>query len=168
MKINIPVTKVTSTRVGEVDFNDIPFGRIFSDHMFVCEFENGSWQNARIVPFGPFQLHPATMGLHYGQSIFEGMKASKSKDGQPMLFRPEMHAKRLNASARRMCMPEFPEELFLTAVKKLVGLDASWIPPQQGSALYIRPLMFASDEFIGVKASKSYKFVIFTGPVGPY
>ncbi len=168
MKYEIPVTKTSESRLPEVDFNDIPFGRVFSDHMFICDYRDGRWQEPRIVPFGPFMIHPAAMGLHYGQSIFEGMKASKSHDGRPLLFRPDMHAKRINASAERMCMPAFPEELFLAALKKLVGLDAAWIPPQAGSALYIRPLMFASDEFIGVKPSLNYRFIIFTGPVGPY
>jgi len=168
MKYEIPVTKTSQSRLSEVDFNDIPFGRVFSDHMFMCDYKDGRWEEPRIVPFGPFSIHPAAMGLHYGQSIFEGMKASKSHDGRPLLFRPEMHAKRINASAERMCMPAFPEELFLQGLKKLVGLDAAWIPPKAGSALYIRPLMFANDEFIGVKPSLTYKFIIFTGPVGPY
>ena len=108
------------------------------------------------------------MVLHYGQAIFEGMKASKSHDGKPLFFRPELHAKRINASAERMSMPAFPEDLFLEAIHTLVNLDQDWIPPKTGSALYIRPYMIATDEFIGVKPSSTYKFIIFTGPVGPY
>lgn len=168
MKYNIRITKTKQSRLNEVDFDNIPFGRVFSDHMFVADYENGSWTDLRIVPFAPFSMHPASMVLHYGQSIFEGMKASKNVDDQPMFFRPEMHARRLNASAERMCMPELPEDLFLEALHALVGVDQDWIPPQEGSALYIRPFMFATDEFIGVRPSATYRFIIFTGPVGPY
>lgn len=168
MKYNIKITKTQKSRLSEVDFNNIPFGRVFSDHMFVTEYRKGKWVDPRIEPFGRFSIHPAAMALHYGQAIFEGMKASKSFDGKPLFFRPEMHAKRLNNSARRMCMPDVPEDLFLEALHLLVGLDSDWIPPQEGSALYIRPYMFANDEFIGVKPSDNYRFIIFTGPVGPY
>lgn len=168
MKYDIALTKTTKSRLASVNFDDIPFGRIFSDHMFVADYEDGAWENPRIVPFEAFSMHPAAMGLHYGQSIFEGMKASKSEDGQPLFFRPEDHSKRFNNSARRMCMPEVPEDLFLAGLHRLVAVDQDWIPPRKGSALYIRPLMFANDEFVGVKPSQNYKFIIFTGPVGPY
>ena len=168
MNHNIRVSKTNKSRLSEVDFNNIPFGRTFSDHMFVARYENGEWSNPRIVPFGHIQLHPATLALHYGQSIFEGMKASVDQDGHPLLLRPEKHIQRLNASARRMCIPEFPEDLFIDAVHQLVAMDKAWIPPQDGSALYIRPLIFADGEFIGVQPSSSYTCLIFTGPVGPY
>jgi branched-chain amino acid aminotransferase len=168
MENNIKITKTQQSRLQEVDFGNIPFGRVFSDHMFVMDYKDGKWGDLRIEPFGNFSIHPAAMALHYGQAIFEGMKASKSVDGTPLFFRPELHAKRINASARRICMPEIPEAIFLKALHTLVGLDSAWIPPQKGSALYIRPYMFANDEFIGVKPSKSYRFIIFTGPVGPY
>ena len=168
MKYNIKVSKTTQSRLERIDFDNIPFGRTFSDHMFVADYENGEWQNPRIEPFDYFRMHPASMVLHYGQAIFEGMKASKSVEGKAMLFRPEMHAQRINASAARMCMPAFPEDLFLEALHLLVGMDSAWIPPKSGSALYIRPFMFATDEFIGVRPSDTYKFIIFTGPVGPY
>lgn len=168
MKYNIDITKANQSRVNEVDFDDIPFGRVFSDHMFVADYEDGEWKDFRIVPFGPFSMHPASMVLHYGQAIFEGMKASKNLDDRPMFFRPEMHARRINASAQRICMPNIPEDLFLEALHTLVSLDQGWIPPKEGSALYIRPFMFANDEFIGVRPSSKYRFIIFTGPVGPY
>ncbi len=164
----IKITRTDASRFAEVDFDNIPFGRVFSDHMFIADYSNGQWQNPRIVPFGNFEIHPALMALHYGQSIFEGMKASKGSDGQVYLFRPEMHARRLNHSARRICMPEFPEELFLEALQNLVALDQNWIPTNEGSALYIRPFMFATDEFIGVRPSETYRLIIFTCPVGPY
>lgn len=168
MAYNISINKTTSSRLDEVDFENIPFGRVFSDHMFVADYADGEWKDLRIVPFGHFDIHPAAMVLHYGQAIFEGMKASKSYDGRPLLMRPEQHARRLNRSAARLCMPELPEDLFLQGLRSLIALDADWIPPQEGSALYIRPYMFAMDEFIGVQPSKTYRFIIFTGPVGPY
>lgn len=166
--MEIKITKSSTSRIAEVDFSNLPFGRNFADHMFVCDYFDGKWQNPRIEPFHNFSLHPATMALHYGQAIFEGMKASKTHDGTPMLFRPERHAHRMNISAQRLCMPEFPEDLFVEGLTKLVSLDLAWIPEEEGSALYIRPTMIATDEFFGVKPSQSYKFFIFTGPVGPY
>lgn len=164
----IPVHSVTQSRISTVDFDNIPFGRTFSDHMFTADYENGKWGNYQIIPFGPFEVHPTCMALHYGQAIFEGMKASKDQSGQPLLFRPELHAQRLNASARRLVMPEFPEADFVHAVETLVALDSDWIPPAKGSALYLRPFMFGNGQFIGVSPSDTYRFIIFTGPVGPY
>jgi branched-chain amino acid aminotransferase len=168
MKYSIKVSKTTDSRLDQVDFSNIPFGRVFSDHMFTADYKDGAWGNLQILPFGPFSIHPACMGLHYGQSIFEGMKASRKEDGTPCLFRPEKHASRINASAARMCMPDFPEDLFTEAVHQLVQIDQDWIPKEEGSALYIRPFMFANGEFFGVRPSDTYKMVIFTGPVGPY
>jgi branched-chain amino acid aminotransferase len=168
MKYNIEITKTTESKLPQLDFNNIPFGKVFSDHMFIADYYDGKWQDCRIVPFGPFYMHPANMTLHYSQTIFEGMKASKSYKGTPLLLRPELHARRLNASADRMCMPHVPEELFLQGLHELIDLDSAWIPPIKGSSLYIRPYMYASDEFIGVKPSQTYRFVIFTCPVGSY
>jgi branched-chain amino acid aminotransferase len=166
--MDISITRSKNSRLGEIDFNNLIFGRQFSDHIFIADYYEGAWHNPRIEPFHNFSIHPATMALHYGQEIFEGMKASKSYDGTPLLFRPEMHARRFNASAQRMCMPAVPEELFLEGLNQLVTIDQAWIPPQEGSALYIRPTMIAMDEFIGVKPSLTYKFFIIVGPVGPY
>ena len=166
--MDIKITKSPTSRLSEVNFGDLPFGRNFSDHIFICDYNDGAWHNPRIEPFHNLSLHPATMALHYGQAIFEGMKASITQDGTPMLFRPERHAHRLNESAVRLCMPEFHEDLFVEALAKLVSIDQDWIPKEAGSALYIRPTMIATDEFIGVKPSQSYKFFMFTGPVGPY
>lgn len=168
MKYSIRIEKSTTSRLSQIDFNNIPFGKNFSDHMFVADYDNGVWGDFRIVPFEPFPMHPGSMVLHYGQSIFEGMKASKNQHGQAMLLRPEMHARRLNASAVRMSIPEIPEDLFLQALHSIVKIDSDWIPEQEGSALYIRPLVFATDEFIGVHSSSKYRFIIMTGPVGPY
>ena len=164
----IHVEKVQQSRVDTLDWDNLPFGKIFSDHMFVSDYRDGEWTNDRIVPFGHFTMHPASMVLHYGQAIFEGMKASKLNDGTPVLLSPADHAKRINASARRMMMAEFPEDRFVEAIGQLVKLDQDWIPPREGSALYLRPYMFATDEFIGVRPSQTYRFCIFTAPVGPY
>jgi branched-chain amino acid aminotransferase len=168
MSHQITIDKSSQSRLHTVDFNNIPFGEVFSDHMFISDYRNGEWTDARIVPYAPISMFPSNLALHYGQSVFEGMKATKDIHGNPMLFRPEMHAKRINRSAARMCMPSFPEDLFLNALHELVDLDADWIPPHKGSALYIRPFIFATDEILGVKVSKTYKMIIFTGPVGPY
>ena len=164
--LNIHLT--SESGVSKVDFNNLPFGKIITDHMFEIDFDGSKWVNPRISPVQKLELHPMNMALHYGQSIFEGMKASRSKGGVPMLFRPDLHAKRMNASARRMCMPEIPEEIFLEAIHTLVGIDQEWIPKIEGSSLYIRPLMFAMDEMVGVKPSDTYKFMIICLPVGPY
>ena len=164
----IRTERVQQSRLDSVDFTDLPFGKIFSDHMFVSDYRNGEWTDDRIVPFGHFTMHPASMVLHYGQAIFEGMKASKHADGTPMLLSPREHARRINHSARRMMMAEYPEDRFVEAVSQLVALDKDWIPPAEGSALYLRPYMFATDEFIGVRPSETYRFCIFTAPVGPY
>ncbi len=168
MSYSIKLTKTEETRLVGIDFDTLPFGKTFSDHMFMADYIDGEWTNLEIKPFGNFSIHPACLALHYGQSIFEGMKASVDINGNPLLLRPEMHARRLNASARRMCMPDFPEDLFIQALHQLVDLDRGWIPPSKGSALYIRPYMFANDEFIGVQPGQTYKMIIFTGPVGPY
>jgi branched-chain amino acid aminotransferase len=168
MKYNITVSKTENSRLPGVDFDKIPFGRTFSDHMFVADYIDGEWTNLQIVPFGEFMMHPSCLALHYGQAIFEGMKASKGQDDKPYFMRPELNAKRMNASAERMCMPTIPEDLFLQALHQLVAIDQDWIPQKVGSALYIRPFMFADGQFIGVGPSDTYKFIIFTGPVGPY
>ncbi|WP_370392358.1 branched-chain amino acid aminotransferase [uncultured Winogradskyella sp.] len=168
MSYNISITPIEKSKIDQLDFNNIPLGMSFTDHMFICDYENGQWVNPRIEPLQPIPTHPAAMALHYGQAIFEGMKAYKSPEGIPLLFRPELNAERLNKSAERMGMPEVPKELFLEGLKELVALDKAWIPPQQGSALYLRPFMYATEAFIGMRAATSYKFVIMASPAGPY
>jgi branched-chain amino acid aminotransferase len=168
MAYKISVKHTQNSRLASVDFNNIPFGRTMSDHMFVADYINGEWTNMEICPLSNFSVSPANNAWHYGQSIFEGMKASKMMDGTPALFRAEKHAQRLNASARRMCMPEVPEALFLQALEMLLDVDRDWIPPMEGSTLYIRPFMFAMDDVLSVHVSNTYKFCIITGPVGPY
>jgi branched-chain amino acid aminotransferase len=163
-----PVTHNTNSQLSTVDWDNLPFGKIFADHMFVMEYADGAWQQGEILPFGPIAMHPAMSAIHYGQSIFEGMKAYRNKDNEVVLFRPELNARRFAESAARMCMPEIPEELFLAAVKQLVAADANWVTSKPGYALYIRPFMFATDEFVGIKPSDNYKFVIINSPVGAY
>lgn len=168
MNNNFSIRKVSTSRLPDIDFDNIPFGQTFSDHMFVADYIDGKWTNMQIVPFGDITISPINLAIHYGQSIFEGMKATKKDDGTPCFFRPEEHAKRMNKSAERMCMPAIPEELFLEALHALVNIDSNWIPEKEGSALYLRPVMFANDAILGVKVSKTYKFIVVTGPVGPY
>jgi len=160
--------KVTQSKVIGIDFNNIPLGTTFTDHMFICDYENGKWTNPRIEPLKPIATHPAAMALHYGQAIFEGMKATVDGDGNPMLFRADKNAARLNTSADRMGMPHFPEDLFVEGLKQLVGLEHSWIPPKDGSALYLRPFMYADEPFIGMRAATHYKFIIMASPAGPF
>jgi branched-chain amino acid aminotransferase len=163
-----PVEKTAKSRLKEVDFNNLPFGHIFSDHMLVADYEDGAWREVRIVPFGPLTLSPANLSLHYGQSIFEGIKAYRNKLGEVAVFRPDKNYDRFLQSAARMSMPAVPREIFLDGLMQLVDVDRDWTPSAEGSSLYIRPLMFATDELIGVKPGKKYKFLIMTSPAGPY
>jgi branched-chain amino acid aminotransferase len=164
----IKVTKATQTTVHEVDLNTISMGKKFTDHMFICDYVDGTWQNPRIEPLAFIPTHPAAMALHYGQAIFEGMKATLGKNGVPLLFRPELNAKRMNFSANRMGMPPFPEDLFVEALKQFTALEKNWIPIKEGSALYLRPFMYADEAFIGMRAATSYKFMIIASPAGPF
>jgi branched-chain amino acid aminotransferase len=168
MAISIKISKTPQSRIHLFDFNNIEFGKIFSDHMFRVDCLNGVWQEPEILPYGNISIAPSLSAIHYGQSIFEGMKAFKNQDGKAQLFRPLENIKRLNKSAVRMGMPEIPEELFLEGLKQLVNLDQNWIPTAEGSALYLRPFMFATDDFVGVRSSLNYSFMIFCCPVNSY
>ncbi|AMW28345.1 MULTISPECIES: branched-chain amino acid aminotransferase [Arthrospira] len=166
LPLRIETTK--KSRIKELETEPIPFGKIFSDHMLVANYSQGNWQDVQIIPYGPIDLSPATSALHYGQAIFEGMKAYKNPNGEPLLFRPDANHKRINQSAERLCMPAIPESIFIDGLKELIKLDADWIPNKNGSVLYIRPIYFAVDESVGLKPSDSYKFIIITCPVGAY
>ena len=168
MSYTIKENRVESSRASEVDINNIPMGIVFTDHMFICDYENGQWNNPRIEPMGLIPTHPAAMALHYGQAIFEGLKATLGKEETPILFRPQQNAKRLNFSANRMGMPDFPEDLFVEGLKKLVAIEHHWIPKNEGSALYLRPFMYADEAFIGMRAATKYKFIIMASPSGPF
>ena len=165
---NIKVTPAQTSKLSQVDWENLPFGRVFSDHMLVMEYNNGQWQTPEIKEFGNISMHPAESAIHYGQSIFEGLKANKSEEGDVLLFRPEMNARRFAESSKRMCMPEIPEELFVECVRKLVEVDSNWINPEPGFSLYIRPFLYATDPYVGIRPSDNYRFVIFTCPVGAY
>jgi branched-chain amino acid aminotransferase len=164
----IAIQRTDRSRLASTDLQDIKFGRVFSDHMFVMDYADGAWKEPVIMPFADLQMSPAALVLHYSQTIFEGLKAYRAEDGSVGIFRPKDNIARMNRSAVRMCMPQIPEELFLEALTTLVGEDRNWIPEGDGAALYIRPFMFASDEYIGVKPSDGYRFIIFTCPVRGY
>ncbi len=168
MKHHIEIQKVATSKAGELDFSNIPLGTTFTDHMFICDYANGEWGVPRIQPLELIPTHPAAMALHYGQAIFEGMKATVGVDGSPMLFRADKNAARLNFSADRMGMPDFPEDLFVEGLKQLVALEHNWIPPMDGSALYLRPFMYADEPFIGMRAANNYKFIVMASPAGPF
>ncbi|WP_026998299.1 branched-chain amino acid aminotransferase [Eisenibacter elegans] len=166
--LSIHIEPVAASRLPSVDFENLAFGRTFTDHMFMVDYKEGQWQQPRIVPYGNLPMSPATMGIHYAQSIFEGMKAYRSPEGKSLLFRPLENARRLNRSAERMCMPTLPEELFMEGLTQLLRLDRDWIPAREGYSLYIRPFMFAADEYVGLKVSDNYRFMIIASPVGSY
>ncbi|OFY87650.1 MAG: branched chain amino acid aminotransferase [Bacteroidetes bacterium RIFCSPLOWO2_12_FULL_35_15] len=165
---SIKVQKTSNSRLSELDFNHLSFGKTFADHMFISDYQDGHWIDSQILPYGSLTMSPANSALHYGQSIFEGMKAYKNDKGEVSLFRPLENQKRINISAERMCMPSIPEELFMDALKQLIKLDKGWVPSNDGASLYIRPFLFATDEFIGVRPSDTYKFMIITSPGGAY
>lgn len=166
--IRISLKKTEHSRLPEVDIYNTKFGHKFSDHMFVADYRDGEWKELRIVPFEKIPMSPATSALHYGQAIFEGMKAYKTDKGDALLSRPWDNAERFNRSAQRLCMPAIPKEIFMEGLSQLISLDKGWIPASDGCSLYIRPFMFSTDEFIGVKPSDSYKFIIITSPSGVY
>lgn len=168
MEYKISKTLTKDSKLSSVDFNNIPFGKVFADHIFIADYDGKEWNNFEISPLSRIPLHPATMAWHYGQAIFEGMKASITDNGIPLLFRAMDHANRFNASATRMCMPEIPVDLFVESIKQLVNIDKNWIPTQEESALYLRPVMMAVDEFVGVRSSDTFKFMVMTLPSGPY
>jgi len=164
----ISVQKIAKSRINEIDFENLVFGKDFSDHMFECDYIDGTWQNPVIRPFGDLTISPAAKVFHYGQAVFEGMKAYKDDDGKVFLFRPDQNHARINKSSKRMAIPEFPKELFFEAMHKLLELDKDWVKPGIGNSLYIRPFVIATQ--VGVSASHSdrYKFMIILSPVNAY
>ena len=166
--LDIQVTKTAKSKIGEIDFNNLPFGKYFTDHMLEVDFADGEWKTVAIRPFQNLSLSPALAAIHYGQSIFEGIKAYKDRDGKPFIFRPFDNFKRFNLTAERMRMPLVPEEIFMEGMRQLVALDKDWIPMKNDYSLYIRPFMFSTDDVIGVRPSLNYKFMILLSPTGPY
>ncbi|HLV91789.1 MAG TPA: branched-chain amino acid aminotransferase [Aequorivita sp.] len=166
LKINI--SKVDKSRIDNVDFNNLIFGNVFTDHMFECDHINGEWQNPTIRPYGPLTIDPSAKVFHYGQAVFEGMKAFKDEQGEVWLFRPEENYKRINKSAKRMAMPEFPIELFDEALHTLVRMDSQWVRPGVGNSLYIRPFIIATECNVGASVSSKFKFMIIMSPAQAY
>ena len=167
MNSPIEIEKTKSPRK-KVSADQLGFGKYFADHMFTLEFESGVWKNPKIIPYGPFLMEPGASVFHYGQAMFEGMKAFRGQSGKIHLFRPEFHAKRIASGATRLCMPSIPEDIFLQAIETLVKLDESWIPTEKGSALYLRPTLIGTESFLGVRPSEKYLFFIISSPVGAY
>lgn len=166
--MDIAVTKAERSKLGDINLENLPFGKYFTDHMLEADYEDGVWKNVEIKPYQPLLLSPSLAGLHYGQAIFEGIKAYKNNSGEPRIFRPHDNWARFNASAERMQMPTIPEAIFIDGLRQLIQLDKAWIPAKPDHSLYIRPLMFASDEMLGVRPSANYKFLIMLSPTGPY
>ncbi len=168
MLADLTLTRVARSRLGEVDFDHLRFGYVFSDHLFVMDYADGRWQRPRIEPYGPFSLEPGAAMMHYGQTVFDGFKAYRGVDGVARLFRPEANARRLQASCRRLCMPEVEPELFCAAARELVALDHAWLPPKEGQALYVRPLLIGTEVHLDVRPDTTFRFMIMTAPVGAY
>lgn len=162
------ITPVSKSRVSEVDFNNLQFGRKFSDHMFEMKYVNGSWQTPEVKPFGEIRMSPATNVFHYGQAVFEGMKAFYVDDETVHIFRPEVHHERFMNSCRRLCIPTSSYEIFIEALENLVRLDNEWIPKRNGTALYLRPFIISSEDYLAARVSEEYSYYIVTSPVGAY
>jgi branched-chain amino acid aminotransferase len=166
--VDIQVTRVKRSRLHEIDYNHLPFGKFFSDHMLEADYADGEWQQVSIKPYQPISFEPSLMAIHYGQSIFEGIKAYRDKDGEAFIYRPYDNFRRFNISADRMEMPAVPEDIFIEGMRQLIAIDKEWIPAKEEYSLYIRPFMFATDAALGVKPSDTYKFMILLSPTGPY
>ncbi len=164
----IEIIKSPGTKIKSVDWNNLRFGVFFSDHIFVSEYTNDKWDNGTIQPYGAMDIEPANCTLHYGQTIFEGLKAFPSVKGGVNIFRPDMNGKRMMGSAEAVCIPPYPVEKFVEAVKEVVAIDSDWIPKKRGESLYIRPFSFGTGNFLGVNASDTYKFIIILSPVASY
>ena len=162
------IQKSTNPRIASFDPDNFSFGNTFIDHMIICEYEDGKWGDVKLVPYGPLPFSPAMMGVNYGQACFEGMKAYKDKDGEVFLFRPEKNFERINKSAARLAMPAITEEMFLGGLKALVDIDRDWIPQGEGNSLYIRPLIFATEEALKARISNKYMFAIVATPAKSY
>lgn len=168
MTTTIEITKANTSKIQDVDFENLTFGKVFTDHMFECEFKNGSWQTPKIVPYGPLTIDPSARVFHYGQAVFEGMKAYKDDHNDVWLFRPEENLRRINKSAKRLAIPEFPEDIFMDSLKTLLEIDKDWVKPGFGNSLYIRPFVIATDPAIAASPALEYKFFIICSPAQSY
>ena len=168
MLSDLALELVTESRRAGVDFDNLGFGNVFSDHMFSMEWEDGEWRRPRIVPYGPIEMEPCNAALHYGQSVFEGMKAFRGADDRVRIFRPDMNARRLEASCARLCVPRIDPEVFVAAIERLVAIDRTWIPARRGESLYIRPIIFSNESHLEVRPSRTFRMLIMTSPVRSY
>ncbi|MDC8000667.1 branched-chain amino acid aminotransferase [Aequorivita todarodis] len=164
----LAIQKIETSKIGQVDFSNLTFGSTFSDHMFECDYKDGAWQNPTIRPYGPLTISPAAKVFHYGQAVFEGMKAYKDDNGKVWLFRPEENFKRINKSSTRMAIPEFPKDIFFEALTTLVKMDREWVKPGLGNSLYIRPFVMATQVGVSASPSTEYKFMILMSPAQAY
>lgn len=162
------IDKTKSSRLASFDPDNFTFGTSFGDHMLVCEYENGAWGEPRILPYGPLPFTPANMAFNYGQACFEGMKAYKNENGEVYLFRPDKNFTRINKSAKRLAMPEVPEDIFMNGLQTLIDMDRDWIPTGEGKSLYIRPIIFATEETLKARISTKFMFAIVTSPAQLY
>lgn len=168
MKHNVEVIKAENSKINSVDFSNLNFGQVFTDHMFSCDFKDGKWGTPKVTPYGPLTIDPSARVFHYGQAVFEGMKAFKDAEDQVWLFRPEDNLDRINKSSSRLAMPEFPKELFFDGLEALLKIDKQWIKKEDGSALYIRPFVIATEPAIAASPAAEYKFMIILSPVQAY
>jgi len=162
------VTKTSISKLNTTDFSNLPFGTVFSDHMLICNYKDGKWNEPEILPYGPIPMPPGAQVLHYGQSVFEGMKAFKNNSNEILLFRKEENFKRLNQSAERLSIPVIEESIFMNGLDNLLKIDSEWCKAEQGYSLYIRPFIFASGECVKASASEEYTFIIITSPTTKY
>jgi len=168
LSLDIQISQSNKSKIDKVDFSNFTFGSVFTDHMFECDYINGKWQNPKILPYQSISIEPSASVFHYGQAIFEGMKAYKDSNDELWLFRPKENFHRFNKSSVRLAIPEFPEELFFDALKKLLNLDKEWVKKDEGSALYVRPFVIGNEYAIQASPSKNYKFMIICAPATPY
>lgn len=162
------ISKVKDSRINLIDFSTLPFGRVFSDHMLICKYRDGEWESPEILPYAPLQISPSSQVFHYGQSIFEGMKAFKNNNNEVLFFRRDENFKRLNRSAKRMSIPEIPKDIFMNGLDELIKLDSEWCKVNEGYSLYIRPFIFASSDCIKASSSEEFTFIIITSPTTTY
>jgi branched-chain amino acid aminotransferase len=166
--MEIHIEKAKTSKINEVDFNDLSFGRLFTDHMFVCDFKDGKWQQPHITPYQAMTIEPSARVFHYGQAVFEGMKAYKDEDGKIFMFRPQQNFERINKSSARLAMPEFPQDYFFKGLETLLKLDSDWIKPGIGNSLYLRPFVIATEPAISASPANEYRFMIICSPAQSY
>lgn len=168
MLSQLRVERASTSRWSEVDWANLGFGGVYADHMFTLDYRDGAWRDSRILPYGPLTLYPGVASLHYGQTVFEGLKAFRGVGGEIRLFRPDANARRLADSCRRLCIPELPEGWFEAGIEALVAVDHAWIPSGSGESLYVRPLIIGTEEHLDVRPSRRFKFIVMTAPARTY